>query len=88
MHVHFARRRHFGSRASFSVLEISFQSQLPFVMGVPADLVTPVSGNRSRRKTREENLLFPVMLDSSLRVAAPLADEKASCYGQGIPPSQ
>ena len=88
MHVYFARRRHFGSRASFSVLEISFQSQLPFVMGVPADLVTPVSGKRFRRNTREEDLLFPVMPASSLRVAEPLADEKASCYGQGIPPSQ
>ena len=44
----------------------------------PANLVKPTSGKRLRQKTWEEDLLFPVMSDPSLRVEELLADEKAN----------
>ena len=80
MHVYFARRMHFGSRASFSVLSISFQSQLPVLMSGPADLVTPVSGKRLRRKTREEGKVFHRVNDTEDRLVTQIVNEcRTSC---------
>ena len=47
-------------------------------MNGPVDPFMPISGKRLRRKTREEDLLFPVMSDPLAQVAEVSTDEKAN----------
>ena len=47
-------------------------------MSVAADNLQPISGKRLFKKTREEELRFPVLSDPLLRMAEPLANEKAN----------
>ena len=57
-------------------LEISRQPQYPITTGGPVDPLMRVSATRLRRKTREDELLFPVMSDPLMQMEEASENEK------------